>query len=131
MLLVDSNVWFKYYWRLPLPRGMRRRLESEALAFSPVSALEIATKIRKGHLPGIPPIEQWLAAATDGYLLAPLTPEIAAAAGSDDWDHQDPTDRLLVHTALAHQFTLVHTDSVIRKRSDLRQAYFKLSTRSS
>jgi PIN domain nuclease of toxin-antitoxin system len=127
MVLVDSNVWFKWYWRLSLPRGMQRILEDESLALSPVSALEIATKIRKGHFPGIPPIEQWLAAATDGYLIAPLTPQIAVAAGADCWDHLDPADRLLVHTAMANQYTFLHTDSVIRKRTDLRQAYFKLS----
>ena len=102
-------------------------MEGEELALSPVSVLEIATKIRKGHFPGIAPIEQWLSTAVDGYLMAPLTPEIAAAAGADRWSHQDPADRMLVHTALANQFTFMHTDSIIRKRSDLQQAYFKLS----
>jgi PIN domain nuclease of toxin-antitoxin system len=127
MLLVDSNIWFKHYWSLALPVLLERRMENEELAFSPVSALEIATKIRKGHFPGIPPIEQWLAAATDGYFITPLTPEIAAAAGTDKWAHQDPADRLLVHTALAHRFTFLHSDSIIRKRPDLDQAYFKMS----
>ena len=127
MLLLDTNVWFKRYWRLPLPRALERRMETEELALSPVSALEVATKIRKGHFPGIPPIEQWLWAAVDGYFIPPLTPEIAAAAGADKWKHQDPADRMIVHTAKANQFTLAHTDAAIRKRSDLRQAYFKLS----
>ncbi|MDA1278106.1 MAG: type II toxin-antitoxin system VapC family toxin [Verrucomicrobia bacterium] len=127
MLLLDSNIWFKHYWRLPMPEQMQRRMETEELAFSPVSALEIATKIRKGHFPGIPPIEQWLAAAVDGYLIAPVTPEIAAAAGADKRGHQDPADRMLVHTALAHRFTFIHSGSMIRKRTDLQQAYFKLA----
>jgi PIN domain nuclease of toxin-antitoxin system len=126
MLLLDSNIWFKHYWRLPLPSELERRMESEELAFSPVSALEIATKIRKGHFPDIPPIEQWLSAAVDGYLIAPLTPEIVAAAGADNWAHQDPADRMLVHTALANRFTFMHSDSMIRRRTDLQQAYFKL-----
>src|SRR5687768_13893182 len=127
MLLLDSNIWFKNYWRLPLPSPLERKIESEAVALSPVSVLEIATKIRKGHFPGIPPIEQWLSAAVDGYLLAPLTPQIAAAAGMDNWNHQDPADRMLVHTALANRFTLVHTDSIIHRRTDIQQAFFKLS----
>lgn len=110
MLLVDSNIWFKHYWRLPLPEELQRRMATEELAFSPVSALEIATKVRKGHFPGIPPVEEWL----------------AAAAGADKWSHQDPAARMLVHTALAHRFTLIHSDSIIRKRADLQQAYFKL-----
>jgi PIN domain nuclease of toxin-antitoxin system len=127
MLLLDTNVWFKRYWRLPLPAALERRLENEELAVSPISVLETATKMRKGHFPGIPPLEQWLSAAIDGYFLAALTPEIAAAAGADPWNHQDPADRLIVHTAKANQFTLAHTDFVIRQRTDLRQAYFKLS----
>jgi PIN domain nuclease of toxin-antitoxin system len=125
MLLLDTNVWFKRYWRLALPKVLERRMEADALALSPVSTLEIATKIRKGHFPGIPPMAQWLAAALDGYFIAALTPEIAAAAGADPWRHLDPADRMIVHTAKANQFTLVHTDAIIRRRTDLRQAYFK------
>ena len=59
MLLLDTNVWFKRYWRLPLPVALERRLENEGLALSPISGL-------------------------------------------------------------------AHTDSVIRRRKDLRQAYFRL-----
>lgn len=127
MLLVDTNIWFKYYWRLPLPEEVSRRFAEEPLALSPISILEIATKIRKDHFPGIQPLEAWLAAAVDGYAVASVTPEIAAAAGTDTWDHQDPADRLLVHTALANEFTFLHTDRVIRKRADLKQSYFPLS----
>jgi PIN domain nuclease of toxin-antitoxin system len=130
MLLLDTNVWFKRYWRLPLPAALERRMDAEELAISPVSALEVATKILKGHFPGIPPLEQWFSAAIEGYFIAALTPEIAAAAGADSWAHQDPADRILVHTAKAHQFTLAHTDAIIRKRADLRQAYFKLPAHS-
>jgi PIN domain nuclease of toxin-antitoxin system len=126
MLLLDSNIWFKHYWRLALPPPVVKRIELEDLAISPVTLLEIATKIRKGHFPGIPPIEQWLAAAVDGYSIAVLTPEIAAAAGADKWLHQDPADRMLVHTALVYGFTFLHSDTVIRRRTDVKQAYFKL-----
>jgi PIN domain nuclease of toxin-antitoxin system len=126
MLLLDTNVWFKHYWRLPLPVALERRLEQEEVALSSISVLEVATKMRKGHFPGIPPMEQWLSAAIDGYFLAALTAEIAAAAGADPWSHQDPADRLIVHTAKANQFTLAHTDLVIRQRTDVRHAYFRL-----
>lgn len=127
MLLLDTNIWFKHYWRLPLPLALERLMETEELALSPVSALEVATKIRKGHFPGIQPIEQWLSKAVDGYFIPPMTPEIAAAAGADKWKHQDPADRLIVQTAIANQMTLAHSDTVIRRRSDLRQAYYKVT----
>jgi PIN domain nuclease of toxin-antitoxin system len=114
MLLLDTNVWFKRYWRL-LPAALERRMDAEELAISPVSAIEIATKIRKGHFPGIQPLEQWFSAAIDGYFIAAWTPEIAAAAGADSWARQDPADRIIVHTAKANQFTLAHTDAMIRQ----------------
>jgi len=28
LLLLDTNVWFKRYWRLPLPAALERRLEA-------------------------------------------------------------------------------------------------------
>ena len=126
MLLLNTNVWLKRYWRLPLPLALDRLIDAEEVALSPVSALEIATKIRKGHFPGMPPLEEWLAEAMEGYSIAALTPEIAAAAGADPWTHQDPADRMIVHTAKSNRFTLAHTDATIRKRTDLSQAYFKM-----
>ncbi len=54
MILVDTNVWFYHYWRIPLPKTLEARLTREAdLAISPVSALEIGIRQRKGKLPGI------------------------------------------------------------------------------
>ena len=128
-LLLDTNIWFKHYWRLPLPKGLPERLAQESLAISPISVLEVATLIRKGRLPGIPPLAQWLALAIQGYALATLTPEIAAAAGADEWEHQDPADRLIVHTARANNLMLAHTDRVIHGRTDLRQVYFQQPAR--
>jgi PIN domain nuclease of toxin-antitoxin system len=127
MLLLDTNIWFKFYWDLPLPPELKDRISAERAALSPVSIWEIATKIRKGRLPDVPPFQRWLAKAIEGYQIAFLTPEIAAAAGSDPWPHQDPGDRLLVHTALANKLTLAHSDSVIKRRTDLAQLYVRVA----
>src|SRR5438046_1091194 len=121
MLLVDTNVWLKFYWQLPLPARLEATLKEDTLALSPVSVLEAATLIRKGRLPGARPIVEWLTAALDGYAIAALTPEIAAAAGADAWEHQDPADRMIVHSAKAFGYTLVHTDWRIHKRKDIPQ----------
>lgn len=126
MLLLDTNVWLKFYWQLPLPSRLLAALKQDSLAVSTISILEAATLIRKGRLPGIRPIEEWLLSALDGYTVAALSPEIAAAAGTDAWEHQDPADRILVHTAKALGYSLLHTDATIRKRKDIRQMYFKL-----
>jgi PIN domain nuclease of toxin-antitoxin system len=126
MLLVDTNVWLKFYWRLPLPGNLEETLKQDALALSPISVLEAATLVRKGRMPGVRPLAEWLASALDGYIIAAVTPEIAAAAGADPWAHQDPADRLIIHTAKTLGYTLVHTDATIRKRRDFPQKYFRL-----
>jgi PIN domain nuclease of toxin-antitoxin system len=126
VLLLDTNIWFNYYWDLPLPKRLLELIEKHELAVSPVSVFEIATKIRRGKLRGIPPLDHWIGDALNGYAVVGLTPGIAAAAGQDRWAHQDPADRLLVHSALANQLVFLHSDSMIRRRTDLQQAYFKL-----
>jgi PIN domain nuclease of toxin-antitoxin system len=126
MVLVDTNVWLKFYWHFPLPAKLEEFLQQDSLALSPISVLEAATLIRKGRLKGIGPIKEWLMDALDGYSVATLTPEIAAAAGADAWEHQDPADRLIVQSAKILGYTLVHTDSTIRRRKDISQKYFKL-----
>jgi hypothetical protein len=37
MLLLDTNVWFKRYWRLSLAAALERRIDAEELAISPVT----------------------------------------------------------------------------------------------
>jgi hypothetical protein len=32
MLLLDTNLWFKRCWRLPLPAALEQRIEAEELA---------------------------------------------------------------------------------------------------
>ena len=48
MFLADTNVWLKFYWRLPLPGKLEETLKQDALALSPISVLEAATLVRKG-----------------------------------------------------------------------------------
>ena len=126
MLLLDTNVWLKFYWQLPLPARLLMALEKDSLAVSSISILEAATLIRKGRLPGVAPLQEWLLLALDGYAVTAFSSEIAAAAGSDGWEHQDPADRILVQTAKILGYTLLHTDATIRERKDFRQMYFKL-----
>ncbi len=129
MILLDTNVWFYNYWRQPLPADLRARLDAAeaaggGLALSPVSAWEIATRQRKGKLPGLAPIGQWLAEALAGFQIVPFDAAVAAAAGADPWANPDPADRLIVQTAKTLGLELVHTDDLIAQRPDVRQTYY-------
>src|SRR5256885_16727490 len=48
-----------------LPISLQRQIEREGAATSPISALEIAIKIRRNKLPGVPPMDQWLESALE------------------------------------------------------------------
>jgi PIN domain nuclease of toxin-antitoxin system len=126
MILLDTNVWFQWYWRVPLPAILERRLAAETdLAVCAISVWEIATRQRKGRLPACPPLGNWLAHALAGYTVLEISAIIAAEAGADAWLNSDPADRLIVATARNHGVELVHTDHLIRGRTDLRQSFYQ------
>lgn len=89
---------------------------------SAASAHEIALKTRRGTLPGG-------ASVLDGWqrLLRnlrvtelPLTVDHMRRAGSMEWTHRDPFDRMLVAQAQLEGLTLVTDDSVVRDFEDVR-----------
>ena len=89
---------------------------------SAASAFEIATKSRLGKLPGGRLV-------LDGWPLLlrnlqatelPLSATHMARAGSLDWDHRDPFDRMLVAQAQTDGLTVVTDDAAIRAFEDVR-----------
>ena len=49
-----------------------------------------------------------------------ISPEDAAAAGSLDWEHRDPFDRMLVAQARRREYALVSADDAIRGAPGIR-----------
>jgi PIN domain nuclease of toxin-antitoxin system len=47
--------------------------------------------------------------------LLPLTPAVAAISAQLDWSHRDPSDRLIVGTAVVHGAILVSKDEKIQR----------------
>jgi PIN domain nuclease of toxin-antitoxin system len=62
-------------------------------------------------------------AAKAGLTVAPLTAEVAVLAGSLDWPHRDPFDRLLAATALVNGWQLLSADPVFDSLTGLRRVW--------
>lgn len=88
--------------------------ETEVLV-SAATAWEIATKLRLGRLPDssrvVAAFPAHLAELTAREL--PISSEHALTAGSLEWVHKDPFDRLLVAQAMRESLTLVTKDRAI------------------
>lgn len=115
-LLLDTHVLI---WTLAaphrLPTTVRARIADrrESLVVSAASAFEIATKYRLGRLPEAAALvhsfdEQ---VARLGADLISIEARHAITAGSLDWVHRDPFDRMLAAQAMSEGFELVSADA--------------------
>ncbi len=115
-LLLDTHVLI---WALAtphrLPASVRSRVADrrETLVVSAASAFEIATKHRLGRLPEAAALvhsfdEQ---VARLGADLIAIEARHAITAGSLDWVHGDPFDRMLAAQAMSEGFELVSADA--------------------
>jgi len=116
-ILLDTNALL---WLLTEPS----RLNSAALAVisdpatevyvSSASAWEVATKARLGKLDAGPLLATWpetLAAMSAVDL--PVDASDAILAGTLDWDHRDPFDRMIVAQAARRGLTIATSDKVM------------------
>jgi PIN domain nuclease of toxin-antitoxin system len=123
--LLDTHV---FLWLLGTPQLLPDALRDDLadpdneLLVSAVSAMEVATKVRLGKLePARHLVATWSARVQDlraGEL--PISTEHALLAGSLDWAHRDPFDRLLVAQGLVENVTLVTSDRQMNAISGLR-----------
>lgn len=96
---------------------VRAATTADRLYVSSISALEIATKVRLGKLPGgTPLVEGWAAARRRiGAETLPVLEHHALLAGTLDWEHRDPFDRMLVAQALSEGLTLLTADRAVQR----------------
>ena len=109
-----------------VPRSVRDVLESaDERWISAVSAYEISYKARLGKLPhGQALLAGWAPlcrALLAGELTVAVTEMIRA--GSLDWEHRDPFDRMLVAQAQAGGLALVTADERVRSYADVRTVW--------
>jgi PIN domain nuclease of toxin-antitoxin system len=123
--LLDTHV---FLWLLGTPERVPEALRSDLaqpdneLLVSAASAMEVATKVRLGKLDSARHLlATWSARLQDlrAQELAVST-EHALLAGSLEWLHRDPFDRLLVAQGLVENVTLVTSDGELRAVTGLR-----------
>lgn len=118
-LLLDTHV---LVWSIATPHRipqstMNRLSDLETQMFvSAASAFEISLKARTGRMPDAVEIVRNYSSALIriGAEQIDVTSEHALAAGSLEWNHGDPFDRLLVAQARELSLTLVTKDRAIR-----------------
>jgi PIN domain nuclease of toxin-antitoxin system len=128
MILLDTGVWFRSVNDPEtLPEDIRQLLEDQSrLSLSAISPWEIAKKVQKGKLDLRQPIRSWMQKAlTPAIELLPLSPEVSIESTHLENFHNDPADQIIVATARVHDFTLLHTDGLLKNRTDFPHRYFK------
>ena len=97
------------------PRAREAIAAADETYTSAVSLYEIALKVRLGKWPEMNEFSPNLPALVpnSGITILPLTAEVAHLAGSLDWDHRDPFDRLIVAQAIVSNLPLVSSDRAI------------------
>lgn len=123
--LLDTHV---FVWLVDearkIPQAVRDELattESQLLVSS-VSAVEVTTKVSLGKWEGarhLPPVwsEQLANIGADDIA---MTTTHGLLAGSLNWPHRDPFDRMLAAQAMAANLTLVTADKAFRTLPGLK-----------
>jgi PIN domain nuclease of toxin-antitoxin system len=120
-ILLDTNAFI--WWSEGNPRTRAEWLEPMAnpantVYLSAVTAWEMAIKQRSGKLVFRGSIEG--AATFHGFSWISITPADAESAGSLEWDHKDPFDRMLVAQAISRGLTVVSSHDVVRAAPGIR-----------
>jgi PIN domain nuclease of toxin-antitoxin system len=126
-VLIDTGVWFRRYFGLPVSRSLKRFIEEEVTEFHlcPLSVAEIAFKWQRGRLAGVPDPERWVDHALENYTIELPGPVACLKAGLWDWTHGDLVDRILAAIASEKGLVLVHTDTVLKSLAGFPQRYFR------
>ncbi len=116
LLLLDTHAWA---WLLTAsPRLSARSIEAvesaSAVYVSPISFFEIGQKVRLGKWPEMESLAPQLSELLrqQGGRIAELSDEICLRAGTLDWPHRDPFDRILAATAIVSNLSLLSADAV-------------------
>ena len=125
-VLLDTHTWAWSLLGTKITLVASHAMENATTTMvSPISVFEIAQKVHLGKWPDMAPKLPDLSAALirQGGQWANMTPEIARLAGSLDWPHRDPFDRLLAATALVNGWVLISADTAFDSLIGLRRVW--------
>lgn len=117
-LLLDTCAWIDAFSAPELLKPSVRGLISaqRMIHMASISLLEVARKEAKGDLIFGMPLTDWfrIALPLNRVKVIDLSPEIAIdSTRLPEWDHKDPSDRIIVATARIHGLTLLTSDAKI------------------
>jgi PIN domain nuclease of toxin-antitoxin system len=120
LILLDTHVWV---WTMlnqtakispEIQEIMRLAFAEKRLALSAISAWEVGMLAAKQRLQFDLPCLEWVKQASEGFVILPLSLEIAVESSFLIPDfHGDPADRIIFTTAKLHQATLISNDGKI------------------
>lgn len=124
--LLDSSVWWKWTTGQTMRPSLVKFLSQNVTEYflCPVSVMEMYYHLRNGRLEK-PNFPDWERFVLEGYRMAPVSFEAARLAGSWNWEHGDPCDRIIAAVAAVEGIPLIHTDKRLEKLSGFPQRYFR------
>lgn len=111
MLLLDTNIVYRWLMALPIPPSVEKRIRDEGAMVSVLAPWEMLIKHQIGKL-DLPTMDVAGDIAAQGFPLLPIRPEHLLALSELPLLHRDPFDRLLLAQAKAEGAVLVTTDRI-------------------
>jgi PIN domain nuclease of toxin-antitoxin system len=111
MLLLDTNIVYRWLLALPIPGPVAKRIRSEGAMVSVLSPWEMLIKHQVGKL-DLPTLDVAGDILAQGFGLLAIKPEHLLALTELPMLHRDPFDRLLLAQAKAEGLTVVTTDRI-------------------
>jgi PIN domain nuclease of toxin-antitoxin system len=118
VIVADTHAWVWWIgWRHRMSRAALRTLDdAEEIGVSVISCWEVALLVAKGRLDLDRDVSLWVTQALEipKVRLLELSPAVAISSTRLEWAHDDPADRIIVATAIAHRVPIVTKDRRIR-----------------
>ncbi len=120
-LLLDTHVVI--WWAIGSSRLPAAWIEvivdpDNEVLVSAASAWEVEIKKLSGKLFFSPSVVEVV--QESGFTVLPISAEDATLAGSLDWEHRDPFDRMIAVQSVEHALTVVTHDEVLRAAPGIR-----------
>jgi len=111
VLLLDTNIVYRWLMALPIPSQISKRIRGEGAMVSILSPWEMLIKHQVGKL-DLPTLDVAGDVVAQGFGLLAIKPEHLSALTKLPMLHRDPFDRLLLAQAKAEGLTVVTADRI-------------------